>query len=56
LFVFHPVVMVFFGDVLFLALWRVVQQDRSRAAFWLLFLPLMNAAISHVRADADPGG
>jgi 4-amino-4-deoxy-L-arabinose transferase-like glycosyltransferase len=39
--VFNPVVMSFLGACLFLALWQVVQQDRSRAAFWLLFLPLM---------------
>ena len=39
--VFNPVVMSFLGVCLFLALWQVVQQDRSRAAFWLLFLPLM---------------
>ena len=38
--VFNPAVMSFFGAGLFLALWQVVQQDRSRAAFWLLFLPL----------------
>lgn len=39
--VFNPVVMSFLGACLFLALWQVVQQDRSRAAFWLIFLPLM---------------
>jgi hypothetical protein len=39
--VFNPVVMSFFGACLFLALWRVVQQDRSRAAFWLVLLPLV---------------
>jgi len=39
--VFNPGVMSFLGACLFLALWQVVQQDRSRAAFWLLFLPLM---------------
>jgi 4-amino-4-deoxy-L-arabinose transferase-like glycosyltransferase len=39
--VFNPSVMPFLGACLFLALWQVVQQDRSRAAFWLLFLPLM---------------
>ena len=39
--VFNPAVMSFLGACLFLALWQVVQQDRSRAAFWLLFLPLM---------------
>lgn len=39
--VFNPVVMPFLGTCLFLALWQVLQQDRSRAAFWLLFLPLM---------------
>ncbi len=39
--VFNPVVMSFLGTCLFLALWQVVQWDRSRAAFWLLFLPLM---------------
>ena len=39
--VFNPVVMSFLGAGLFLALWQVVQRNRSRAAFWLLFLPLM---------------
>ncbi len=39
--VFNPVVMSFLGTCLFLALWRAVHRDRSRAAFWLLFLPLM---------------
>src|SRR6266700_3328911 len=39
--VFNPVVMSFLGTCLFLALWRAVQRDRLRAAFWLLFLPLM---------------
>jgi hypothetical protein len=34
--VFNPSVMSFLGACLFLALWQVVQQDRSRAAFWLL--------------------
>ena len=39
--VFNPVVMSFLGGCLFLALWRVTQRDRSRAAFWLFFVPLM---------------
>lgn len=39
--IFNPSVMSFLGACLFLALWRVTQQERSRAAFWLLFLPLM---------------
>ena len=39
--VFNPVVMSFFGACLFLALWQVGQRNRSRAAFWLFFLPLM---------------
>lgn len=39
--VFNPAVMSFLGACLFLALWRVLQQDRSRTAFWLFFLPLM---------------
>lgn len=39
--VFNPSVMSFLGACLFLALWQVAQRDRSRAAFWLLFLPLM---------------
>jgi 4-amino-4-deoxy-L-arabinose transferase-like glycosyltransferase len=39
--VFNPSGMSFLGACLFLALWQVAQQDRSRAAFWLLFLPLM---------------
>ena len=39
---FNPVVMAFFGAALFLALWQVTQHQRSRAAFWLFFLPLMS--------------
>jgi hypothetical protein len=39
--VFNPVVMSFLGSCLFLALWQVLERNRSRAAFWLFFLPLM---------------
>jgi 4-amino-4-deoxy-L-arabinose transferase-like glycosyltransferase len=38
--VYNPDVMPFFGTFFFLALWRVVQRDRSRAAFWLPLIPL----------------
>ena len=39
--VFNPVVMPFFGGCFFLALWQVTTTERSAAAFWLLFLPLL---------------
>jgi hypothetical protein len=39
--IFNPVVMSFLGACLFLALWQVTQRDRSRATFWLFFLPLI---------------
>ena len=38
--VYNPVVMPFLGGLLFLALWRVTQRDRSRAIFWVSLLLL----------------
>jgi hypothetical protein len=39
--VFNPVVMPFLGGLLFLALWRTTQWNRSAAIFWVSFLLLV---------------
>jgi 4-amino-4-deoxy-L-arabinose transferase-like glycosyltransferase len=39
--VYNPNVMPFLGTLFFLALWQVVQQDRSRAVFWIPFIPML---------------
>ena len=38
--VYNPVVMPFLGGLLFLALWRATQRNRSRAIFWVSLLLL----------------
>ncbi len=48
-FVFNPNVMPFLGALVFLALWDVVRQDRSRRIFWvvlvLLVMPQFHASV-----------
>ena len=40
--VYNPNVMACLGAVFFLALWRVVRNDRSRAVFWVALIPLIS--------------
>ncbi len=41
--VYNPAIMPLFSTLLFLATWRVSGRDRSRAIFWVMFLPLLMA-------------
>lgn len=42
IFLYNPDVMPFLGTLLFLSLWRVAHQDRSRGIFWVMVLLLMS--------------